>query len=357
MQNFHWLKKHSLYPKIYFESRCSNFDICGVGEKKPQHPHSYFFLKFFEQNGSDFWKHFPEGIYCPAVIKKGFQTTAPVNPFTHLKPDLIVNTPDFTSWKRNIEKAKKLMKKGFLQKVVLARQSTFSYSQKIDPFYFLEALKIQKKNSFLLFFQPSIDEAFISFSPERLYLRQDRHILSEAIAGTKHLGNTLQENHKLKQELLKDPKEQNEFSFVKNFVQEKLHPLCKTMQLTSTKVIETSDVQHLCNLFSGHLHRDINDEILIHTLHPTPATLGIPCDTAYSFLNENESFSRGLYAGCFGWIQPDRTEITVGIRSALIKKNELHIFAGTGIVAESDPEKEWQELENKTATFRKLLCL
>jgi menaquinone-specific isochorismate synthase len=121
------------------------------------------------------------------------------------------------------------------------------------------------------------------------------------------------------------------------------------------RIIQTAKVQHLYKQLCCILKESINDKILLECLHPTPALAGLMQEMALSFIQEHEPFDRGWYGGCIGWISQDAADFAVSIRSALVCKNKIHLFAGTGIVEGSDPKKEWDELDHKISQFGALL--
>ena len=98
----------------------------------------------------------------------------------------------------------------------------------------------------------------------------------------------------------------------------------------------------------------MGDGEIIHKLHPTPAVGGYPKKQALEAIEEIEPFERGWYAAPVGWVGYDRAEFAVAIRSSLIVKNKVALFAGAGIVSGSQPEAEWEELENKIRNFRQI---
>jgi len=114
-------------------------------------------------------------------------------------------------------------------------------------------------------------------------------------------------------------------------------------------------VQHLMTGIEGELNKDISDQEILECLHPTPAVGGYPQDKAKELIAEIEPFDRGWYSGPVGWISKDSADFAVAIRSGLITKNKLRIYAGAGIVKGSDPDNEWNEIESKIATFLKVL--
>jgi menaquinone-specific isochorismate synthase len=112
-------------------------------------------------------------------------------------------------------------------------------------------------------------------------------------------------------------------------------------------VLKLSRLQHLRTQLRGELADGLSDEAILEALHPTPATCGSPTREARSFIEKNELFYRGWYAGPLGWISRDDAEFCVAIRSMHRIENRLNVFAGAGIVEGSDAEREWMELEDK----------
>ena len=90
-------------------------------------------------------------------------------------------------------------------------------------------------------------------------------------------------------------------------------------------------------------------------LQPTAAVAGIPRELAREFIQQNEPFEREWYAGSAGYLSLRQSEFCVSLRSAKISANVVRLYAGAGIVRGSDPEQEWQEIDNKAAGLRTLL--
>ena len=153
----------------------------------------------------------------------------------------------------------------------------------------------------------------------------------------------------------KDPKELREFSYVKQFIQTSLEPLCQEIAwLHKDQVLQMPYIQHIHNHLNATLKYGVSDHDLIATLHPTPALGGKPRTAALSLLSELEPFHRGWYGAPIGYISHEVADICVAIRSALVSQFHIDLFAGTGIVKESCPFKEWQELEQKISMFKGL---
>ncbi|NVJ11291.1 chorismate-binding protein, partial [Myxococcus sp. AM001] len=98
-----------------------------------------------------------------------------------------------------------------------------------------------------------------------------------------------------------------------------------------------------------------DDVICLHQLQPTAAVAGLPRDLARQFIARHEPFTREWYAGSAGYLSLQQSEFCVSLRSAKISGNIVRLYAGAGIVRGSDPEQEWQEIDNKAAGLRTLL--
>ena len=255
--------------------------------------------------------------------------------------------PTSKNWQELIEISLEKIESELLKKVVMGRRSTHVAKEKLNALELLSS--IREKQSIRFAFQFSPESTFIGATPERLYKRIDRQILTEAIAGTRPLGK---ENEK---ELREDPKEQREFAYVKTSIAEALSPLCETLSASAEDtIVKTSTVQHLHSTFEGNLLLNVQDSEILSALHPSAAMGGLPKPSALEHLLNHEPFERGWYASPLGFISEHEAEFAVGIRSALVEENRLHLFAAAGIVAGSTADKEWQELQHKIAHWIKL---
>jgi menaquinone-specific isochorismate synthase len=112
--------------------------------------------------------------------------------------------------------------------------------------------------------------------------------------------------------------------------------------------------QHLISRLGGTLRAGITDTDILRALHPTPAVGGSPRDNALRELPRLEPFSRGWYAAPVGTFGQDSAEFAVAIRSGLVHGRDVNVYSGAGIVEGSDPEREWEEIENKISDFVKV---
>lgn len=263
-----------------------------------------------------------------------------------------VDVPNYANWCNLVKKALNHIETTPLEKVVLARTTYISFKEEINPFEVLKKMTDTALNTTSFAWIPSKTSAFLGTTPEKLYSRNGRNISTEAVAGTRPRGATIEEDQLLCEELKLNNKDGREFTFVSHFFDEFLSKFCETFSKNEeTIVTKTSNVQHLYNSFTGVLNNDYFDVDLIPPLHPTPAMGGTPTNLALSFIRENELFFRGYYASPLGWISPENSELYIGIRSALIRKTRMILFSGAGIVSGSDPTKEWKELDYKISQY------
>ncbi len=259
-------------------------------------------------------------------------------------------------WGKRVNTVLQSIEEKKLQKVVLARKTTFLIDPPSNFFYALERLLSVCPSTTTFAFGVKPESLFLGSTPESLYERSGRNLKVDSIAGTKKRGKNLIEEESLSLELQKGAKENAEVAFVTDFLLKKLIPLVekKTLKKSPTSLIKTDTVQHLYQTLEGTLKPHITDMDLIKALHPTPAVNGTPSLKAKKLLDKIECFDRGLYAGAIGWISSNRSSFSVAIRSALLKKNYLHAFAGAGIVKGSDPTAEWMELDHKISHWKNI---
>jgi len=233
------------------------------------------------------------------------------------------DSPTKTQWANLLEMA--IEYKALLPKVVLSRETKLSFNETLNT------------------------------SPERLFSRHQRNVVTEALAGTVNRGRDQREDNLLLQSLLNDKKIDRENYLVQESIIANLKQLKAQVHCDPAYVMQLQHVQHLCVPIQAELTQETEDRDLLYKLHPTPAVGGTPKLPALQFINDNEPYARGWYAGAVGYISKDESDFSVAIRSALISKNSIKLFAGAGIVTGSIAEQEWQELDNKIQTILRIL--
>ncbi len=260
--------------------------------------------------------------------------------------------PDRVRWNDNIHRVLASVKAGECEKLVLARRTGLNLAAALDPWQLLSRLRAGTLNCFLFGIQPENGDAFVGVSPERLYRRDHARIQTEAVAGTRPRGHDAEADARLADELIASRKEQREHQLVISGLQAGLERICVDCTVNQpAATMKLARLQHLASQLSGHLRPGVSDAEILSALHPTPAVGGYPAPEAPRRLRDLEPFDRGWYAGPVGWLGADSAEFAVGIRSALVSAKRLDLFSGAGIVENSDPQAEWDELESKIDPF------
>ncbi|WP_044340361.1 isochorismate synthase [Rossellomorea aquimaris] len=256
-------------------------------------------------------------------------------------------------WKDSVQSVVSRLKQGEMEKVVLARKCEVSFDAQVSSDFVLDNLWKQQPDSFVFSFERE-DSCFIGATPERLVKKSGEEILSTCLAGSIARGETLESDEKLGEELLEDEKNRYEHQLVVESIQDALAPLCETLTIPSSpQLMKLKDIQHLYTPVIGQASEHTSLINLVEKLHPTPALGGVPRDKALHVIREEEDMDRGLYAGPVGWIDAyGNGEYAVALRSGLLQRDKAYLYAGCGIVADSQPESEFKETQMK---FRPML--
>ena len=266
---------------------------------------------------------------------------------THVQIDYPI-PPDI--WRdEKVNTIKDYIKAGDVKKVVLARELVLAAKQ---DFQINEVLqKLQKQNQSSLIF--NID-GFLGASPELLIKREGNTIMSHPLAGTTQKYDDLKQDQDSKQKLLESTKDAYEHKVTIDWLLNELLPFCSFVDADpEPKIISLQHVHHLGTEVSGQLSNPPCSILeLVSALHPTPAVGGDPQKEALAIIKEVEGINRQHYAGPVGWVSANGDgEFAVGIRSAQIRDNKAHLFAGVGLVEDSDPQSELEETEAKFKTM------
>ena len=261
---------------------------------------------------------------------------------------------DQAGWTGAVETALQQMKQQQLEKVVLSRRISLTATTSIPAWSVMHRLRNAAAGCFHFCFCMSADRSFVGASPERLFRITDRELETESMAGTTNRGRNAADDRVLAEALLASAKDRLEHFYVLEDSLRCLGELCTTMNADTTpRVVGLSTLQHLVTSVRGRLKDGVNVGEVLERLHPTPAVGGSPRRAALATIRDLEPHPRGWYCGPVGWIERDRAEFTVAIRSAMLSGADACVFAGAGIVPGSIPEQEWQETENKAMAFVK----
>jgi isochorismate synthase len=260
--------------------------------------------------------------------------------------DQIEHTEDLPSaarWKAIVLQLEQDLRRGDMQKVVLARQHRVYSRRPFDPAPALGRLRASYPDCFV-FAVACGDSSFIGASPERLVRLRDGVVHVSSLAGSIARGATPDDDRRLGQELLTSAKDRAEHAFVVRAIRDTLAEagiVCSPPRAPT--LMKLRNVQHLFTPIVGRLASGGILEI-VERLHPTPAVGGYPRAVALRRIGELEGLDRGWYAGPIGWLDARGAgEFAVAIRSALLRETVATLFAGCGLVAGSNPEREYAE--------------
>ncbi|WP_409161535.1 isochorismate synthase MenF [Pectobacterium sp. B2J-2] len=275
-------------------------------------------------------------------------------PPLHAEIQSVGHQPERQRWIDLLQRALHDINTGLMEKVVLARATTLTLTQPLQATTFMAASRAANHHCFHFMLAHDACHAFLGSSPERLYRRRGSELETEALAGTVESDRDANKAAELADWLMNDTKNQCENMLVVDDICQRLQQSALLLDVMPPEIVRLRKVQHLRRTIHATL-RTASDSACLNALQPTAAVAGLPRQDARRFIAEHETFERGWYAGSAGYLSRQQSEFSVALRSAEVRDHILTLYAGAGIVAGSDPEQEWQELENKAAGLRSLL--
>lgn len=248
--------------------------------------------------------------------------------------------------------ALKLIEQRQLQKLVLALAVDVSVRHSFHVLQTVDRLRQQHPHCHV-FATRTRSGHFIGASPERLLSVQksngSRWLYTDALAGSAARGSSIATDAALGQELFDSPKERREHQLVAEFICDRLMQLGLAPDCAKLPtLLKLPHLQHLHTPIQTVLPPNLHPIDLVAQLHPTPAVAGLPSKMACQQIRALEMFEREHYAAPLGWIDPaGNAEFIVGIRSALLQGDRARLYAGAGIVAGSNPDRELAEVKLK----------
>jgi len=331
-----FLQASKEYPRFYWKGRGSPTAYVGYGHN-PSSPFTFQAQAFYGEPCAGIWQDFPqEWSLSPEHLISADWNLESAKP--NLPPCIArQDTPTYEKWGDLVQDVCLKIDQNLFRKVVLARQTTFTFDGIVDPLELLKGLMMFGNQTSLFMVQLSPETTFLGASPEKLFRRLDRRILTEALAGTIHTTEKW------------SPKEFAEVEAVRIFLNSQLDPCCSDLQFGSQEERPFGNLRHLYQKLDGMLKTKISDKMLIAKLHPTPAVGGLPRECTLNYLRSVEPIHRGWYGAPIGLVSEKETDLAIAIRSMVVSHNQIHLFAGAGIVKGSDSAKEWEELDRKIA--------
>jgi salicylate biosynthesis isochorismate synthase/menaquinone-specific isochorismate synthase len=258
------------------------------------------------------------------------------------------------SWAAAVGSASARLRAGEAAKVVLAREVLVRGDGVVSAAMVARSLRAAYPSCFTYLITGADGTAFTGASPELLVRRSGRRAFSQPMAGSVARGTTEAEDERLAHELEDSAKDAVEHRIVSDFVVEALRPFAQSVVARPPEVVRFTNIQHLATSVSAELVDPPADVLqLAAALHPTPAVGGWPRKAADALIDELEGMERGWYAGAVGWIDSHGDgEFAVALRCGLLWEDGARLYAGVGVMPDSDPARELEETELK---FKALL--
>ena len=247
-----------------------------------------------------------------------------------------------------VEKGKEYILAGDIFQVVLSQR--FELPFELPPFALYRSLRRLNPSPFLYFLDFG-GFSVVGSSPEILVRVRDGKVTIRPIAGTRPRGKDRDEDQALAEDLLNDPKELAEHLMLLDLGRNDVGRVAEigSVQVSEHMVIERySHVMHIVSNVDGRLDPELDAMDALFAGFPAGTVSGAPKVRAMEIIDELEMDRRGIYAGCIGYFGADgEMDTCIALRTAVVKDGRMYVQAGGGIVADSDPESEYQESRNK----------
>jgi salicylate biosynthesis isochorismate synthase len=268
----------------------------------------------------------------------------------------IESHPSATEWADCVSEAVEAIGRGDFEKVVLSRSVVVRSSEPVAILRVFRALATAYPQCYS-FAWKSGDAVFMGASPELLADVRGNQLHSNPLAGSAPRGEDEAEDRILGRQLMDSSKDREEHALVVDDLVLRLSPLTVSLDVPITPSLKKmATVQHLSTEIGGELASGIGVLDVIEASHPTPAVGGVERDTAVRYIKDHEVIDRGWYTGGVGWINgAGDGAICIGLRCGLIRGDTTHVFAGAGIVADSEPNAELDETRLKLRPLMDLL--
>jgi isochorismate synthases len=252
-------------------------------------------------------------------------------------------------WRNRVARAVRRIRSGRLEKVVLARDLIARADRPIDIRVLLDRLARRYPECYTF----SCD-GLVGSTPELLVRHTGRRIESLVLAGTTQRGTDAADDAARGAALFASRKDRREHACAVASVREALAPLCSSLRVPpEPELLVLPNVQHLASPVTGRLSDGASVLDVVAAMHPTAAVGGTPTATALDLIREIEGMDRGRYAGPVGWIDSRGDgEWGIALRCAAVSGDRARLFAGCGIMGDSDPEAELAEAQAKFRAMR-----
>jgi len=247
-----------------------------------------------------------------------------------------------------VERAKRYIFDGDIMQVVLSQRMSLPF--RASPLSLYRALRALNPSPYMFYFDMA-DFHVVGASPEILVRLESGTVTVRPIAGTRARGTTREQDLALEHELLADPKERAEHVMLMDLGRNDIGRVAKTGSVHVTENMTTerySHVMHIVSNVEATLKPGLDAMAVLKATFPAGTVSGAPKVRAMEIIDELEPSKRGIYAGAVGYLGFNGDmDLAIAIRTAVVKDGKLYVQAGAGIVADSVPDSEWIETQNK----------
>jgi anthranilate synthase component 1 len=252
-------------------------------------------------------------------------------------------------YERAVEKAKEYIRAGDVFQVVLSQRLTTQ--TKAAPFDIYRTLRVVNPSPFMFYVKAGPELALVGSSPEIMVRVEGDKVTIRPLAGTRRRGQNDDEDERLAEELLADPKERAEHIMLVDLGRNDVGRVARynTVQLTDVMTVERySHVMHICSNVTGRLREGMTAFDALRSCLPAGTLSGAPKVRAMEIIDELEPHRRGPYGGAVGYVDfSGNMDTCIALRTMVLKGKTAYLQAGAGIVADSEPDKEREETLNK----------
>lgn len=244
-----------------------------------------------------------------------------------------------------VTKAIAFIKEKKATKIVLSRTEEHLINKTKIGLIYENLLQMYPNAMVYIWHHPKVG-LWMGATPEKLVGLESNQYKTMALAGTQMYAEDCQWG----------AKEQEEQQLVTDFVRSQLNPISKSINIGKPYTIKAGHLAHICTDVTGELTPNHSIADLLVQLHPTPAVCGTPREVAKDFIIKNEGYNREFYTGFLGELNHnDSSDLFVNLRCMQLKDNKAILYIGGGITASSNPEKEWEETQNKARVMGRVL--
>jgi anthranilate synthase component 1 len=279
-----------------------------------------------------------------ALFRENSAASAPHFPGT--APECSFSERDFLA---AVRRSKEYIFAGDCMQVQISQRTTRAFDA--PPLELYRALRGVNPSPYMYFFDFG-DHHVVGASPEIMVRLQGGTVTLRPIAGTRPRGRTPDEDAKTAEELLADPKERAEHVMLIDLGRNDVGRVAQTgtVRVTETMAVERySHVMHIVSNVEGRVKQGLDAIDVFRASFPAGTVTGAPKVRAMQIIDELEPVKRGVYSGAVGYLGFNGDmDVAIAIRTAVLKDGKLHVQAAAGVVADSDPQSEWQETKHKT---------